>query len=687
VTNTQLIKSLSLATLLVAARFAVAAGPEPIEDYTERPELWTCGAESCAELAFWHPIREEVAVGQHALALNYDFHCEHYLAFPKFRNAGWDLSSTECVEVRIKMQKGTSFWGPGPRLYLRDREGGMIRIQPKDRFSYLKDDNDGAYRTLQIPLRETEKWESFHWMDGSLKRVDWIEIAVTGSGVPPRAAHHVIMDGVRFVPEQLSYTPPNENAADLDVLMIERRPRYERYDVTRYDKSQINPNVTLGICQNVEKKHQPDPGETVTFTAHVQNKGRSPLGGTYVWTMDSVDVARGEVPTLQPREKTQFTWQWAWDPEDHDLTFRVTPGGEDYCDRNNALTIRTNALMLKHMIERGAITRIETKYNMMGSRSCEDYLQGQIWYMNQLFEKSTYPFAPNGITQRVMLGVIEYVDDGHCVSLGAGPYRVGELDFSADGGRGVTAYDDPWHSGSAMNEFLNYAGRPDGAWLHELGHQIGVIDDYQLITEPEDNHVNGVGFNYDYDYRGIMGGGNIRPHRNPGQLYSYYSPSDVMGLNVTKSKRRGYFGEYLYCIPKNNTLLIKDEEGQPVANAEIKLYQTERRVIDAIPEHEGRTDANGRFVLKNRKAEHHTTETGCTLRDNPFGPIDVVGRNAVFLIVVKQGDVEQYSFITVPDFNIACYTGHTERAELPVTVRAKGDERYYWAPPVAGVAP
>jgi hypothetical protein len=166
-------------------------------------------------------------------------------------------------------------------------------------------------------------------------------------------------------------------------------------------------------------------------------------------------------------------------------------------------------------------------------------------------------------------------------------------------------------------------------------------------------------------------------------LYSLYAPGDVHGLNVTKGKRRGYFGEYLYCMAKDNALVIKDADGHPVANAEIEVYQTEGRKIDTKPEHEGKTDAAGKFALKNRPVKTPgVTETGCELHDNPFGPIHVVGFNGVFLVVVKTTEgKEMHGFTTVQEFNIAWARGQKDKAEIPVVVKVKGDEKAWTAPP------
>ena len=670
------------AIILSSPLFAATGGAErsTAADFTETPDLWTCGAQD------WGPFEarctgmtDRPAEGKYAMALNYSSGPEHYLVFPKWRNANWDLSKTQYIEFKVKLPKGVTYRGANPTLYLRNQEGRFFRIRPKK--GYFEKPSDGEWQQIRIPINDEEQTDIATWMDPSLTDIDFFEIAFWGINTPQFCAHYVLVDDVHFGPEQPSYTPPDENGADLDVLIIERDPKYERYDVSRYDKSKIDPNVTFGVCLNKDKKHYPDKGEEVTFTARVQNKGKAPLGGTYAWILDGKEVDSGKISSLERRGDATFTWKWKWDPADHDLTFKITPAGYDYCPNNNALTIRTNAMMLKHIIERGLIGRMESKVNMTGSYSCEDWLQGEIRFMNQLFAESKYPFAPNGITARVMIGKFEYVDDGYLRSIcPVGPFQIGEQDLTLDGGRGCTSQDDPWNSGAGAPAFLNFIGRPDDAWLHELSHQLGIIDDYQSITEPGDNKVNGVG--YTYRHRGLMGGGEISPHKDLGQLYSYYSPSNVQAFNVTKGKRRGYFGEYLYCVPDECGVKILDENGKALADAEIKMYQTSQRIIDDVQEQEGKTDAKGVFMLKNRPADHVITETGCEQKDNPFGPIHVVGFNNVFLVVTKKDGVERYAFITVYDYNFAWMSGFKKKAIIPLTVRVKKDETHYFAPPL-----
>lgn len=648
-------------------------------DLTSRPALWCAGAED-------HGPRTARLIGTDvgsspestAIALNYFAGAggvEYYAVFPKFRNANWDLSEAEYITFDVNFSHGIPRRGANPVVYLRSQDGPFIRIRPKGFHSLFENTTAGEWQTVQIPLTNDPAWEIFHWLSPSPKQIDFFEIAFTALSSPQNAAHHVLIDAVQFSPHQPEYIPPNTEAADLNVLIIERSPTYERYHIT-YD------GAAMGICVNADQKHYPDPGEIVTFTARVQNKGKAPMGGTYVWLLDGREVGRGEVMELKPGHKAAYEFTWAWDPGDHDLTFTVIPEGEDYCEGNNTLTIRTNAILLKHVIERGTQSFLEQKTTMIGSYSFEDWLQGQVRFMNQLFAESTYDFAPSGITTRVMIGKFEYVDDGFIAeTCPVGPFQVGEQDIAYDGGRGCTMRTPFWDTGEQGATFLNFEnfmGRSDGAWLHELSHQIGLIDNYQFITEPEDNLVNGVGFNY--VNRGLMGGGEIHPHVAPGTLYSLYSPGDVHALNVTKGRRRGYFGEYLYCLPTHSSLVVIDMQGNRITNAIIRVYQTKNRKIDTQPEHEGMTDSYGRFRLQNRPVEGGITETGCELRDNPFGLINVVGLNGVFLVVVQIGEEELYGFTTIQEFNIAWTRGDKDTAEIPVAVQAKGTERYYVTP-------
>ena len=83
---------------------------------------------------------------------------------------------------------------------------------------------------------------------------------------------------------------------------------------------------------------------------------------------------------------------------------------------------------------------------------------------------------------------------------------------------------------------------------------------------------------------------------------------------------------------------MRDRSGQPLAGAEITAFQTRLGIIDDQPSFSGNTASDGRFLLPNRPVSPTlTTATGHTLGPNPFGLIDVVGRNAQLSVARAAG--------------------------------------------------
>ena len=63
-----------------------------------------------------------------------------------------------------------------------------------------------------------------------------------------------------------------------------------------------------------------------------------------------------------------------------------------------------------------------------------------------------------------------------------------------------------------------------------------------------------------------------------------------------------------------------------------------------------------------------TTETGCTLHPNPFGHIDVVGRNGLLMLRTQVGGTWYYAFMDIGLFNVEFARGHTKEATYKVTL-------------------
>lgn len=458
----------------------------------------------------------------------------------------------------------------------------------------------------------------------------------------------------RAAPIDRVLTPPS--GIDLDVTFINRTPMYHAYCVQYLSPAPPLPT----LCPGTETEQRwPAPGEVVTFTAHVVNKGTiaSPPFA-YRWDIDGIAVLSGTLGALAPSAEITTTYQWTWAHTmngeqivgDHTVRFIVDPAsaiGETY-EINNSLEDRTNALSLRIAITPQMIEAYNTPWNPAFSYSAEDWLQRQIAAMNWDFANSIYPVTPQGATERVRINVIEVVNNAST------------WDGVNDGGWFVDA------------DYRTYSGGYDPVtdidWslVHELSHQVGIIDLYALdlqatlvqVLDQEGTPAN-VGFRWPrWD---LMGGGDIAPHTN----HRLYSSHTAAGLSSTKGYRRGYYGEYQFDIPQQNYLRILNNQGQPAADVQVSVYQREgptnwmgEFMLDNTPEMMGTADALGRWLFTNRSAGGGaTTATGHVLSDNPFGVVDVVGSRNRFLVKLAQNDHEEFTWLDITDFNLAYWQG------------------------------
>jgi hypothetical protein len=308
-----------------------------------------------------------------------------------------------------------------------------------------------------------------------------------------------------------------------------------------------------------------------------------------------------------------------------------------------------------------------------GSFSFEDWLRGStVDRMNALFRHSKYDFAPKGAKIGVRVGRIVVVDK-------ITDDTQSKLDDSL-------SCDGSWsYPTGSIGEYTSLANSFMWALNHELTHQLGIIDDYNLDFGGQNganNKINGKIFGQPDG--GMMGGGHIRD--NTPQAYS---DIDVVGMNATYGHRRGFFGEYLWNVPDKNILVLK-VDGKPLADAEVEVYQkdTDNNLMEGEPKDKGRTDSSGRFVLANRPwypvpgasarqtpakapGKTLTTATGCTLKPNPFGYIDVVGRNGLLMVRANSGGKWYYEFIDIGHFVVEYARGHKDNATYPLELKAE----------------
>jgi hypothetical protein len=453
---------------------------------------------------------------------------------------------------------------------------------------------------------------------------------------------------------------------DLDVTFINRSPLYRAYCV-EYGWDVLNQPGIPRLCPGSENDRRwPAPGEPVTFTAHIANKGTAASPGFgYAWHIDGVEVARGALPPLVPGAEITASYGWPWGHElsadgqralgIHTVRFTADPDNAvaETHESNNTLEDRTNAMSFSLSLTPEMRRAYDVPVDPRWPWSAEDWLQKQIAAMNAAFASSVYPVTPQGSALRVRIDTIG--------AAAAEPAPDGQHDggwFLRDDVRNQGGYYDP-------------ATDIDWGLVHELSHQVSIIDMYALgvygsnvLVLDRDGEPANMGFGWDGG--GIMFGGDTAPHTDP----HIYDSTSAGGASTYAGYRNGYYGSYLFDIPLHNTLRILDSQGNPAAGVAVMLYQRTGPLdggaghmgVDNTPEMAGMTDAGGLFELPNRPANGGTvTANGHVLRDNPFGVVDIIGNQGLLLVRLSRGDHEEFHWLDITQFNRAFWAGDVRR--------------------------
>lgn len=436
--------------------------------------------------------------------------------------------------------------------------------------------------------------------------------------------------------------PPT--GVDLDVTHINRAEMYDRYIV---DYPNGRPTLRSGTEND---KRWPDPGETVTFTAHVTNKGTLNSGSfSGQWLVDGVVVQTVSHGSLSAGTSTTFTYNWAWDHQlsadgqrilgDHTIAFKVDPTNSiaETFENNNQIEDLTNAYSFHFYIQQEIYDGYEVPRLAGRPYSAEDWLQYQVTAMNNLFETE-------GVPTRVRINKITITENNPSV------------DTSHDG---AWFYRDADYRDPGVSYGYDPATDIDWSLIHELAHQLGLIDLYQYDSPLADIQVKETsGDNANVGYRwedgGLMHG-----------VERFLAPHTKFGAESTWGYRRGYYGEYQFSMPENIFVRIFDNTGNVVPNTEVTFFQRNgdpdwngNIPYDNTPEFSGTTDNFGFFRLPNRSIGGElTTKTGFTQKDNPFGIISVVGNQNSFLIRITKDSHEEFAWLHVTDINEASVAG------------------------------
>lgn len=497
------------------------------------------------------------------------------------------------------------------------------------------------------------------------------------------------------------------NLPDLSVVFIEVNPKlaglhgkvnYDSLGRPTLGNSPLIPDLGERIFMNPEEaaknlKLSYKSGEVLTLTANVRNVGFAEAAPfSYEWKIDGAVVAKGRYASrLKEMQFAKFEHKWAYQPGAHHVSFTLTPTTPEISVNNNSITDPLWGMGLVYIVHNGRVAAWHKNRTGFGTFSFEDWYRWHIELMNLIFENSIWPSAPYGIRARVRLDRIVYVDGG--------VEKAAQGLFQSDGIRydqgNWTWIDDDDKKGNWKEPEKQWRNSTEWSLPHELGHQLGLTDLYGLDYPGDENHVmadNGDKIGHFMTY--------------PNQMMHWHGPHlygelDAGYLNKTWDKPRGYFGDFYFQLPKDVYLRIVDVNGEPVASAEVELFQRGAEVDASKNMHDaggvmwadviedgnydkpvsklavikGTTNADGIMHLPNRPVAPVATLNGYERKPNPFGNINVVGNRGLLLVKVKAPDSEPvYFWIEIFTLNVAYLRGHEDKYTITFNTPFRSDD-------------
>lgn len=463
----------------------------------------------------------------------------------------------------------------------------------------------------------------------------------------------------------------------IEITYVERLPRTSRYCV------EYAPDLTLHLCPGTEDLQRwPALGQQTTWVAHLTNRSSQAQAEEFSWRVDGALAASGTLPPLGPGESAVVELELPWSGCSDAIELRAG---------DSVLGVRADDLTVSIWVEQGLHDLFAADHASAGvtddpvvGPTFEAWIQRQVDQMNERIAQAEYPATPDGGRSRLRIDKIVVAEELD----GAGSPFHDDPDEMLIDGRWRFTDGDPTNqtgeTGAWQAYHSTFVNSIDWGLIHELTHQLGIIDLYRLnlMNAPEQN--NGIAvsdadgiiaaerlptFAYAqilFQDPGLMGGGSRAPYPDG----TYYSSHTAGGLARNHGHRRGYYGEYLFDTPVDNQLRVLDATGAPIAGAAVALYQKDgaSEIFDDVPEITGTTDAAGRMALPNRPVIEFTTATGHSLRPNPFGQIHVVGTNGTMLVKVSSDGEDRYGWLMVLDLNLAYWSGATDQAVHDVRV-------------------
>ena len=463
---------------------------------------------------------------------------------------------------------------------------------------------------------------------------------------------------------------------DLDIMYIERTPRFKRYGVS-YNPGGKNPYLSDGrdkqgkYDKTKDEKHLqrwPKDGETVTFWGHIGNKGLTPSKPTtYRFYLDDKVIGQGNIPAIEPCDQFVVSAQWPWQSGRHTVTLQVDLEAlnHEVTKTNNTIVDYTDAYTFFWTVRDLVYIEQESLRNNYGSYSCEDWHRSVMEWMNDRFAKCIWPSTPNGVPARVRVDYLWISEtpweehDAHPLSKftdGTWPhYPGGRVDLAtATEEKKQKLFSDI--EGTWKKNHLYDPDIPgqDRGLPHELSHQLGLIYLYHFNVPARLCQVRTADGKLLKDVYPEKAGKKawIKGLMSGGFLPQVWSEHSALALTLDYGRRRGFFGDYLLDLPKDCIIQILDAKGRPIPGADIKVYHREGEAVPNVVKHKGKTDRNGLFSLGGK----------------PVGDVNVVGVNGSLLIRVMDPRTEKVDWVwtDILKFNILNWSGYEEKAVVTV---------------------
>ncbi|HSD63008.1 MAG TPA: hypothetical protein VLB50_04390, partial [Ignavibacteriaceae bacterium] len=337
----------------------------------------------------------------------------------------------------------------------------------------------------------------------------------------------------------------------------------------------------------------PAAGDNVTWEAKVKNWTNQNLNVQYQWMLDSVIVDTGTV-YIPSDSIVGIDYPWIWTFTRHKLEIDIDPNNliNEEEEGNNSLMIYTNAITAGFYVEQTLYNYFHQYQKELGvhSNCWEDWANRHVKRWNQMLQSAIFPESPDGVIDRVRIDEIVVVPDSALPLAGGLPSNTPNLNDRT--------VDLQWGFTTAILQGSFYSNHTsisddnafyfEGSLFHELGHARYLIDVYGFDVN-DDGTGNTVG---------IMENGNLivgtpfmpftgsavysTPiHGLMNGQYTYIDHYSAPALNLIVGDRATYgnynapdnIGVFMQNLPQNNIITFKDNNGNTLPGADVKIYQ------------------------------------------------------------------------------------------------------------------